>query len=275
MKNREKIVIVTWDFTEVSEAALLHAERYTKAAGSRVHVVHICGKKDNEQVLKEKIEKEIAGINLSGSTPIDVVVKKGSIYSSINKYTEEVKAELVIMGTHGIIGSQKLFGSKALKVIVGSKVPFLTVQQKPVREFKEMVLPFDSDMEGREKLRWVMYFANKYNLTIRILKKISSIKDVQKTINNNVAFAKRILDEYDIPYKVDIETNTKEFHDEVVNFAEKNRCGLIMVMTTKNIDWTSYLFGAEEQKIIANKAKIPVICVNPREDLHKPVYFNS
>ncbi|MDA3818979.1 MAG: universal stress protein [Candidatus Delongbacteria bacterium] len=215
MKNREKIVIVTWDFTEVSEAALLHAGRYTKAAGSRVHVVHICGKKDDEQALKEKIEKEIDKKNLSGSTPIDVVVKKGSIYSSINKYTEEVKAELVIMGTHGIIGSQKLFGSKALKVIVGSKVPFLTVQRKPVHEFKEMVLPFDIDMEGREKLRWVVYFVDKYNLRVRILKKVSSIKDVQKTINNNVAFAKRILDEYNIPYKVDLETNPKDFHEEV------------------------------------------------------------
>ncbi|MGM0649418.1 MAG: universal stress protein [Bacteroidota bacterium] len=274
MKNRQKIVIVTWDFTDKSEAALAHAERYTKASGSKIHVVHICGKKDDEKALKEKIQKEIDEKGLSGSTPIEVVVKKGSLYDSINNYTEEVKAELVIMGTHGIIGSQKLFGSKALKVIVGSKVPFLTVQRKPVHEFKEMVLPFDSDMEGREKLKWVVYFVNKYNLHVRILKKVSSIKDVQKTINNNVAFAKRILDEYNISYKVDIETNTHDFHEEVINFAEKNCCGLIMVMTTKNINWTSYLFGAEEQKIIANKAKIPVICINPREDLHKPQYFN-
>jgi nucleotide-binding universal stress UspA family protein len=273
MKNREKIVIVTWDFSEVSEAALAHAERYTKAAGSKIHVVHICGKKDDEQALQAKIKKQIEENKLAGNTPIEVVVKKGNLYSSINKYTEEVQAELVIMGTHGIIGTQRLFGSKALKVIVGSKVPFLTVQQKPVREFKEMVLPFDSDMEGREKLRWVAYFVEKYNLRVRILKKVSSIKDVQKIINNNVAFAKRVLDEYDIPYKVEIETNTKDFHEEVVAFAEKISAGLIMVMTTKNIDWTSYLFGAEEQKIIANKAKIPVICINPREDLHKPQYF--
>ncbi|MFO7878874.1 MAG: universal stress protein [Bacteroidota bacterium] len=274
MENKEKIVVVTWDFTEVSEAALAHAQRYTKAAGSKIHCLHICGSKDDQEALKTKIEKEISEKKLEGDTPIEVFVKKGHIYSSINEYTKEVKAELVIMGTHGMIGTQKIFGSKALRVIVGSDIPFLVVQRKPVNEFKEVVLPFDSNMEGREKLKWVVYFADKYDLHVRILKKLSSIKDIQQTINNNIAFAKRILDEHNIPYTVNIETNAKDFPEEVIRFAEKISAGMIMVMTTANIGWTDFMFGAGEQKIIANDAKIPVVCVNPRKDLRKPKLFN-
>jgi ABC-type Fe3+ transport system substrate-binding protein len=36
-----------------------------------------------------------------------------------------------------------------------------------------------------------------------------------------------------------------------------------MIMTTKYITFVDYMFGAHEQKIIANSAKIPVMCVNP------------
>jgi len=274
MENKEKIVVVTWDFTEVSEAALAHAERYTKESGSRIHCLHICTARDDQDALKTKIQEQLKEKSLSGDTPIEVVVKEGKIYSSINAYTKEVKAELVIMGTHGMIGSKKIFGSKALRVIVGFEIPFLVVQQKPVNEFEEIVLPFDSNMEGREKLRWVVYFADKYHLRVRMLKKLSSIRDVQKTINNNIAFAKRILDEHNIPWELNIESNVRDFPEEVIRFAEKISASMVMVMTTKNIGWTDFMFGAGEQKIIANDAKIPVICINPREDLKKPTLFN-
>ena len=38
-------------------------------------------------------------------------------------------------------------------------------------------------------------------------------------------------------------------------------------MTTKNIRFQDYVLGASEQQIIANEAKIPVMCVNPRTDI--------
>jgi hypothetical protein len=38
---------------------------------------------------------------------------------------------------------------------------------------------------------------------------------------------------------------------------------MIVVLTTKNINFQDYVLGADEQKIIANSAKIPVMCVNP------------
>jgi nucleotide-binding universal stress UspA family protein len=254
---------------------LAHAERYAKISGSKIHCLHICQPKANQIELKEKMESEIGELLLDSSIEVDAIVKEGKIFSSINQYSDSVNAELVVMGTHGMIGSQKIFGSKALKVIVGSDVPFLTVQRMPVNEFKELVLPFDSKMEGREKMKWVVYFAKKYKHKVRILKRVSSIKDIQQTINNNILFAKRILAEQDIPFDVDIETNRYEFNQEVVNFADKISAGLIMVMTTKGIGLTDYMFGASEQKIIANNAKIPVICINPRNDLMKTRYFNG
>jgi hypothetical protein len=38
-------------------------------------------------------------------------------------------------------------------------------------------------------------------------------------------------------------------------------------MTTKNIGFADYVMGADEQYIISNSAKIPVMCINPMSDL--------
>ncbi len=274
MDNKEKIVVVTWDFTEVSEFALAHAERYATVSGAKIHCLHISNNKQENTELQERLEKEVNNCTTNKSISVEALVRHGKLFSSINEYANSVKAELVVMGTHGRIGGQKIFGSKALKVIVGSQVPFLTVQRKPVNEFKELVLPFDADMEGREKMKWVVYFAKKYELKVRMLKKVSGIKDIQHVINNNIAFAKRILIENNIQYEIDIETNMKDFPEETVQFAENISAGLIVIITTKNIGLTDYMFGADEQKIIANKLKIPVICINPRTDLTRARTFN-
>ena len=51
--------------------------------------------------------------------------------------------------------------------------------------------------------------------------------------------------------------------EEQIKFAENIGSGLIIIMTKKNMTFQDYVFGAVEQQIIANEAKIPVMCVNP------------
>ena len=38
----------------------------------------------------------------------------------------------------------------------------------------------------------------------------------------------------------------------------------ILLMTTRDIGFTDYVLGPQEQYIIANNERIPVICINPR-----------
>ena len=63
------------------------------------------------------------------------------------------------------------------------------------------------------------------------------------------------------------------FPDETIKFAQKINADLMLVMTTKNIGIKDYVLGANEQQIIANSAKIPVMCINPRDDLKKVAGF--
>jgi len=48
---------------------------------------------------------------------------------------------------------------------------------------------------------------------------------------------------------------------------------LILITTTKHITKIDYIFGAKEQYLIANKEKIPVMCVNPKSNFAKVGQF--
>jgi hypothetical protein len=48
-----------------------------------------------------------------------------------------------------------------------------------------------------------------------------------------------------------------------LKFAAENMPDMIIVLTTKNINIQDYVLGTDEQKIIANPSRIPVMCVNP------------
>ena len=58
------------------------------------------------------------------------IIRKGNIFEDIGDVAKEIGARLIIMGTHGIKGIQKLVGSYALKVILHSEIPFIITQKK-------------------------------------------------------------------------------------------------------------------------------------------------
>ena len=68
---------------------------------------------------------------------------------------------LIVMGTHGVKGIQRLTGSYALKVIRHSKVPFIVVQtKKSSGEIKDIVLPIKFSQETKSKLSITASIAN-------------------------------------------------------------------------------------------------------------------
>jgi methionine synthase I (cobalamin-dependent) len=67
-----------------------------------------------------------------------------------------------------------------------------------------------------------------------------------------------------IKYEISVSEPKQDFGEQTVEFANKVDADLILIMTTKAINYADYVFAASEQKIIANNAKIPVMCVNPR-----------
>ncbi|MCK9206994.1 MAG: universal stress protein [Salinivirgaceae bacterium] len=263
-----KRIIVPWDFTEKAENALAHAVKMAKVLDNSITLLHIV-KRDKE------IEEALVRLNDTASqakekygVATNAVVKEGSIFTTIGEYTKENEdINLVIMGTHGMKGMQKLTGSWALKVIVSSYAPFIVVQDPPTEKvsYDKIVFPVNFKSENREKLIWAIYFGKIFKAKILFIKQEVSDKNLVKKVNQNLSFARKYLSKYNVEYEISTTGKSGNFAEATISFAKEVEADMMLIMTTKNIGTIDYVMGASEQFIIANTARIPVMCVNPRK----------
>ena len=197
-------------------------------------------------------------------------ISKGSIFSAIAEYVNEKEASLVVMGTHGMKGMQKLTGSWALKVIVKSKIPFIVVQDPPADQerYHNIVFPVDFRGENKEKMKMAIFMGKYFESKIHMLVSVSTDKNLLKKTNINLNFAVKYLIQNNIEYEIH-DMPKGNIAEQTIDFAQKINADLILIVTTKNITFADYVVGASEQYIIANSSKIPVCCVNPKASFAK------
>jgi nucleotide-binding universal stress UspA family protein len=267
MEENKKLIVVPWDFTQVAESALAHAVKIGRMVGNDICLLHII---DNDTKIKAEGEKKtllkhVADENSKKyNITISSQVVKGTIFTSIGEFVNDQEASLVVMGTHGMKGMQKLTGSWALKVIVKSRAPFIVVQEPPADQnrYHNIVFPIDFRLENKEKMGMAIFMGKYFDSKIHILKTINTDKGLVTKTNRNLNFAVKYLIQNNVEYEIHEVKNTK-VAQQTIDFAQKINADLILIVTTKNITFADYMLGASEQFIIANSSKIPVCCVNP------------
>lgn len=259
-------IIVPWDFSDKAQCALEHALVYANTVQKQILLLHIVEKDKEIEQSTKKLEKVISDIKEKYGQTIDAIVKVGNIFDTITEVIEETDATLAVMGTHGIKGIQKLTGSWALKVIIGSKAPFIVVQAPPVqKEVSDIVVPIDFRSENKEKLIWMNFINSILPAKFHLVYIDDQDKFAKKNILSNIKVSVEYLEAKGIPYEIQKLGAKGSLEEKTVDYAKIIDSAMIIVMTTKNIGTFDYMLGAAEQKIIANEAKIPVMTINPRE----------
>jgi nucleotide-binding universal stress UspA family protein len=257
-------IIVPWDFTEVAENALKHAVRLSRKVKADIYLVHIAKSDSDIPQLLEKINEKAQLESNNYNLNISAIVREGNIFDTIGEIANELDALLVVMGTHGIKGMQKLTGSWALKVIANSEIPYLVVQDAPKKEkIENIVVPIDFSIEMKQKLKYARFWSKFYDLMAYLFVLNSNDPGFKRRTSQNLRYTQKYLDESAIPYEIVNAEVGKAFWKQTIAFAEDIRADVILVTTTMDLNFNDYIFGADEQKIIANSAKIPVMAANP------------
>lgn len=277
MSKTNKTILVTWDFSPAAINALKHAVKMGKILVNNVTLFHVIKDDEGLSEAEKKLQEACVKYTTEFGLEVHYVLKTGSIFDEISDFAseEENNINFVILGTHGIKGSQKLFGSKALRVISGSKVPFLVVHREPDNKerFTDIVFPIDYKSENKEKLQWAIFLGKYLNSKIHLLKSPSKDKTLQKKVNVNLNFAIRFLIQNNIEYEIHTALEGKNFMKETLAFAKSINGDLILITTTKHMTKLDLMFSAKEQYLIANEDGIPVMCINPRSGFAKVGQF--
>ena len=146
-----KTIVVATDLSDNSMQAVAYACGLAEQFGAHVHLLHIVshpfadfaetcqkdfGRKfdEYEQERQRAAEEELGKMStgaLSDPQRVTQVVQCGFPVADIPRYADDVKADLLILGTHGRTGLKHvLMGSVCESVVRRSQCPVLTVRSK-------------------------------------------------------------------------------------------------------------------------------------------------
>ncbi len=265
MENLNRPIIVPWDFTQVAENAFAHAVNISNTMRKEIVLLHIVKRKSQESKALSKLKLLASERSVKSGIRVHAIVRGGKIFDAIRETAQEMKAEMVVMGTHGRKGMQKITGSWALKVMAQSKVPFLVVQDKPKKPgFDKVLFPLDFRRENKEKVNWIYYLSKYFNSQFIVFRRKVSDRGFKRRTASNLYYAESFLKNNNVSYETYPSAGKAAYEKETVAFAKKNDIDLILILVTRDIGFFDYLIAAREQYIIANPERIPVMCINPR-----------
>lgn len=267
MSSNTKRILVPTDFTKVADCAINHAAMLAEHMGAEVHLLHIVSDQDDVAEASTKLDMELSRARSTyPKLKASPLVRVGSVYEDIGTSASEIGASLIIMGTHGMRGMQFITGSRALRVITNSKVPFIVVQERNIKEagYRDIVVPLDLNKETRQKVALVADLAKYFNSRVHILTPREKDEYLQNQLKRNIQFANQYFGERGIEHDSTVaEVDNADFVKGVIRHAVRVNADLIAIVSTLQNSIIGVLGVPNEQEIITNEPMIPVVCMNP------------
>ena len=261
-----KSILVPTDFTKEAHTAINHAVELANTINGEVILLHVVENKEDVEPTKAKLAEEQKLANeMEGSVPVKTMIRIGNIFDDIGDSAAEINASMIIMGTHGASGWQKVAGSHALKVVTNSSVPFVIVQNDMmhVGGYDKIMIPLDLHNETKQKLEIVADMAKYFGSEVHIFTPKETDEFLSNKLNGNIAWAKKYLAEKGIKSATHV-SEKGNFVKNMISTAQDLDIDLISIMNLQKNSLMGMFGSSYEQSIITNDAQIPVLCVNPK-----------
>ena len=157
-------LLVPLDGSEFSERTLHLAERLSQSTGAALHLVHVhvphppdhflsntqfhyegLDLEEYEAQHRDQEEAYLADVvgRLTGKVPVDSALLEGFVAEEIGRYAAAVKADLVLITTHGHTGVSRMWlGSVADALIRSTSLPLLVIHPSRGRHVPDDALTF-------------------------------------------------------------------------------------------------------------------------------------
>lgn len=258
-------ILVPHDFTTVADNAVSYAIELAKSIKANVDLLHVVKSQKDSASAKSKFEKIVANIkDKPEDVGVNFHVSVGSIYTDIAEKAAELHSTMIIMGTHGAKGMQKLFGSFAIKVITSTHVPFLVVQEEFTGiDMSKIVVPIDESQESLQIEQVATGLAEILKSEIHVVseKKIDSNLKLKTAVHSGLITKQ--LKAKNIPYVTTILDKKKGYSTDIVNYT--TGIGANLIAFAYHSDSLLPQFDTFAQSLITNKEGVPVMVLNSKE----------
>lgn len=259
-------LLVPTDFSEVAQSAMQHAIKFAEIINADVILLHVVSSREEVEEAKEKLSKEITlGSSFSSSCNITSFVRIGNIFEDIGDVAAELGISLIFMGTHKASRWQKLVGSRAIKVITSSPVPFIVTQEKLMNSngYDNIVVPLDLNVETKQKLELVAKIAHYFDSQVHLLTNDNSDEFIKTKLKANQVWASNYLESKDIKNSSHLVDQADSLTEGIFKLSKEVDADLIAIMNLADETVLGLYENSFQEEIVANDLKVPVLCVNP------------
>jgi nucleotide-binding universal stress UspA family protein len=259
-------LLVPTDFSEVAQSAMQHAIKFAEIINADVILLHVVSSREEVEEAKEKLSKEITlGSSFSSSCNVTSFVRIGNIFEDIGDVAAELGISLIFMGTHKASRWQKLVGSRAIKVITSSPVPFIVTQEKLMNSngYDNIVVPLDLNVETKQKLELVAKIAHYFDSQVHLLTNDNSDEFIKTKLKANQVWASNYLESKDIKNSSHLVDQGDSLTEGIFKLSKEVDADLIAIMNLADETVLGLYENSFQEEIVANDLKVPVLCVNP------------
>lgn len=258
----ERNYLVPHDFTEVADLAAKQGAHFALESNSKLCLLHIIKSEKTRAASLEKLKDLQAKLLREfDSLKVDLHVVKGNIFEDIGATAKNLSSSLVIMGTHGPKGMQKIFGSFAIKVIKNSSIPFLIVQHdSPIQKLERIIFPLGTSSESLQIMGAVEGVARAFGAEVHLIAEAQKDSTLIHKTNVNFQVVTKHMKAHKVNYKMELLSGPKGYEEKIMQYANDTSANIIAIAYhNENIIASTDRFA---QHIITNKANIPTLIIS-------------
>jgi len=257
------IYVVPFDFTPVSESALKLALDMAKANDGYVYLFHVVGNKSEKSKARANFQSSLSELSEEDRALSTYKVIVGDLYEDIGKIGDVLKANMIIMGTHGAKGMQKIFGSRAAKMIDNAVVPLLITQGKrDLEKIKNIVMPFSFSKDSIKIATYAGILAKKFNAKIHLVAYHDNDEWLEGQVRTNQIVVNKHFNQENVEHEIVNLKQEESYEKELLDYCHIVDADIIAAAYYKEGFLNPNTFI---QHMMENEYQIPLLTVNTEE----------
>ncbi len=260
-----KKILVPCDFSDTAIHALQFALQIARQSEGEIILLnvvelpalHVPNYLKDMEVIAEKKFKKLENMWVKEGIKVRSMMDSGPITKTINRISEENKADLIIMGTHGATGFKELLiGSNTEKIVRFSSIPVFAVRKSiKLTDINNIVFPTTLDPGQNKLLIHIKELQNFFSAKLHLLL-VNTPHNMKRALEE-----KDMMERYATNFGLENYTlNTRnDFYepDAIMNFTIAIKADMI-AMGTHSRRGLAHLFSGSVAEDVVNQMDCPI-----------------
>jgi len=271
--KKDQFIIAYLPDLKHSDAVVSYAVWMARALSKGLILLHISDP-TYTKVAPEEAEAELKQMasSLSGKgISVTYAALKGSTKAIVTALPQLLAAVAIVVEVDSKASRRSaLHKRQILNNFADSRAAFLVVQS-PLGEggVKNAAMSVDFKKESKDKFIWSSYLPRFAGCAMHVLSYDYKDQFLHAKWWANMQQLDKLYGELELRHENHVIGDKSTYMDvNALNYCSENGYDLLIAVTTKEKDGLEFFIGTQEQRTIVNKYRIPILFLNPREDLY-------